>query len=858
MSLPVPNLDDRSFDQLVEEARRRIQQASPEWTDLSPGDPGIVLLELFAYLTETMLYRLNRLPEKAYIEFLNLIGVRLHPPAAASVMLRFTRAQPADRPLEIPRGTRVTTSRASTGSEVPVFLTARALTLAAGEVAGEVLAYHGELVEGELLGRGTGQPALSLVVRRPPIVAPGTDELDLVVGVEVLPDEVEERAPVLQHGGKLYRIWREVGNFANLGAERLVYVADRATGRITFAPSARVASEAGGLTEMPQALAAIPPVGREIRLWYRFGGGPAGNVAANMLTVLKQPLPGVEVTNPAPATGGQAAETLDNALLRGSQELHSLRRAVTARDFELVALSASRAVARARALTQAALWAHAPPGAVEVLLVPHVPNAGRVTVAALREQETEVARAQVQRALEERRPLGIVCAASWARYKTVRVVARVVVRQEADPALLRERILERLHLTLTPLPTRLSETGWPFGQALRVSHVYDAALAEPGVLWVDRVRLMVEEVPERAVTSIVADKFQGRAWYAGSGATLFRSLNDGDGWEPAGHFGGEEIEVVRVHPDRAGLLAVATRVAEGESRLHLSTDMGESWGATPFTVAFGINDMAWLLREREPILLLATDAGLYELSMRPGSSPVQILVESSDQNLGFYAVVASRDVRGQVSVAVAAQRTVGLFLSSDGGKPNSFRSIGLRGEDIRVLAVQDNGPRSFLWAGAATAGGDDPGKGCFRWELRGAENPPDGWRPFAKEWRGGSCRGLAFLGMQVMAASHRAGVLFLASSESDPAWQTPDVRCGLPLRDPGRFQPVATVAADPAGTLVLAGGAEGVFRSADRGVRYEPASRKEFSDKVTLPPTWLFCSGEHEVVIGRADEAERD
>lgn len=858
MSLPVPNLDDRSFDQLVEEARRRIQQASPEWTDLSPGDPGIVLLELFAYLTETMLYRLNRLPEKAYIEFLNLIGVKLHPPAAASVMLRFTRTQPADRPLEIPRGTRVTASRASAGSEVPVFLTSHTLTLAAGELTGEVLAHHGEVAEGELIGRGTGQPSLSLLARRPPIVAPSSDELDLVVGVEVLPDELEERAPVIQYGGKLYRIWREVGNFANLGTERLVYLADRATGRITFAPTARMVSEAGGLTDAPQALAGVPPIGREIRLWYRFGGGPAGNVAATMLTVLKQPIPGVAVTNPAPATGGQAGETLDNALLRGSQELHSLRRAVTARDFELVALTASRAVARAKALTQAALWAHAPPGTVEVLLVPHVPDTGRVTVATLREQETEVARAQVQHALEERRPLGIVCAASWARYKTVRVVARVVVRREADQALLRERILERLHLTLNPLPTRLSETGWPFGQALRASHVYDVALAEPGVLWVDRVRLMVEEVPDRAVASVVADRFQARAWYAGSGATLFRSLNDGDGWEPAGHFAGEEIEVVRVHPDRAGLLAVATRVTEGESRLHLSTDMGESWGGTPFTVAFGINDMAWLLREREPILLLATDAGLYELSMRSDSSPVQLLVESSDQNLGFYAVVASRDVRGQVSVAVAAQRTVGVFLSSEGGKPNSFRSIGLRGEDIRVLAVQDNGPRSFLWAGAATAGGEDPGKGCFRWELRGSENPPDGWRPFSKEWRGGSCRGLAFLGMQVMAASHRAGVLLLASAESDPAWQTPDVRCGLPLRDPGRFQPVATVAADPAGTRVLAGGSEGLFRSADQGVRYEPASRKEFSDKVTLPPTWLFCSGEHEVVIRGVDEAERD
>jgi len=46
-----PNLDDRDFNQLVEEGKRRIARDCPQWTDLSPGDPGIVLLEVFAYLT---------------------------------------------------------------------------------------------------------------------------------------------------------------------------------------------------------------------------------------------------------------------------------------------------------------------------------------------------------------------------------------------------------------------------------------------------------------------------------------------------------------------------------------------------------------------------------------------------------------------------------------------------------------------------------------------------------------------------------------------------------------------------------------------------------------------------------------
>ena len=76
MTLPTPNLDDRDFDQLLAEALRRMKQSGTDWNDLSANDPGIVLLDLFAYLTETTIYRLNRLPEKAYIEFLNYREIR--------------------------------------------------------------------------------------------------------------------------------------------------------------------------------------------------------------------------------------------------------------------------------------------------------------------------------------------------------------------------------------------------------------------------------------------------------------------------------------------------------------------------------------------------------------------------------------------------------------------------------------------------------------------------------------------------------------------------------------------------------------------------------------------------------------
>ena len=62
MSIPTPNLDNRTFEELFEACKRRIPVLCPEWTDLGESDPGIVLLQLFSFLTETMLYQLNRLP----------------------------------------------------------------------------------------------------------------------------------------------------------------------------------------------------------------------------------------------------------------------------------------------------------------------------------------------------------------------------------------------------------------------------------------------------------------------------------------------------------------------------------------------------------------------------------------------------------------------------------------------------------------------------------------------------------------------------------------------------------------------------------------------------------------------------
>ena len=81
--LPAPNLDDRHFQDLVDDAKRLVQQRCPTWTDHNVSDPGVTLIEAFAQMVDQLIYRLNRVPDLHYVKFLELIGVELRPPAAA-------------------------------------------------------------------------------------------------------------------------------------------------------------------------------------------------------------------------------------------------------------------------------------------------------------------------------------------------------------------------------------------------------------------------------------------------------------------------------------------------------------------------------------------------------------------------------------------------------------------------------------------------------------------------------------------------------------------------------------------------------------------------------------------------------
>lgn len=89
MPLEPPILDSRTWEDLVREARERIPRYTPEWTNLNDSDPGMTLVKLQAWLAETVLFELNRLPQAAYVKFLNLLHVEPRPARAARTELTF-------------------------------------------------------------------------------------------------------------------------------------------------------------------------------------------------------------------------------------------------------------------------------------------------------------------------------------------------------------------------------------------------------------------------------------------------------------------------------------------------------------------------------------------------------------------------------------------------------------------------------------------------------------------------------------------------------------------------------------------------------------------------------------------------
>ncbi|HYN84768.1 MAG TPA: baseplate J/gp47 family protein [Pyrinomonadaceae bacterium] len=111
MPLTVPAIDTRKYQDLLNEALARIPVHNPEWTNFNRSDPGVTLIELFAFLTENLLYRSNQIPERNRLKFLQLLGVPLRPASSARGLVTFTNERGPLQTLTLNAGLEVRAGR---------------------------------------------------------------------------------------------------------------------------------------------------------------------------------------------------------------------------------------------------------------------------------------------------------------------------------------------------------------------------------------------------------------------------------------------------------------------------------------------------------------------------------------------------------------------------------------------------------------------------------------------------------------------------------------------------------------------------------------------------------------------------
>jgi len=600
-----PVIDDRSYASLVDEIRARIPRYTPEWTNLNESDPGIVLAQLFAWLTELQLFRLSKVPELHYLKFLELIGIELEPAQAATAKLTLQVAPGFNRDsIIVPAKTQIGSAEPDEQGRI-VFETDRAVTVVRAkllnlvahdgfafrdlsndnldttvsfqpfgpaaiannsfmlgfdeplpEVTFQLSVWKPQPTRGAVVSRceSAATPRVGVQLRweywdgaewspltllkdesaaftqngdiqlrgpkvgsmaartvgtlttprywiRARIINAGYEEAPRLLAVRintvtVTQAETWELEPVGGSNGEVDQIlrlrntpvlagslvlevdegngfqpWSEVPDFFGSGPDDPHYVLNRATGEIRFGDGKNGRVPVANANNRTNVRARV----------YRAGGGKRGNVAANTLTRVLDAVTGLDannVTNPFPAAGGRDEQGVNDAIRRAPQVLKHHDRAVTAEDFEALAMQAAN-IARAVALPL-----HHPdypgievPGVVTVLVVPDVegeapvPNAGTLSA--------------VCAYLNQRRLLTSELYVKGPTYKTVVVHAELVAEDSADLAEIKAQALDSLALYFHPIrggeasdptlpvddPAR-SGGGWPFGGDIYYSLLY--------------------------------------------------------------------------------------------------------------------------------------------------------------------------------------------------------------------------------------------------------------------------------------------------------------------------------------------------------------------------------------------------
>ncbi|MBB6253159.1 putative baseplate assembly protein [Nitrospirillum iridis] len=351
-STPIIDYTNKDYQSLRQAMLALAHHRLPEWTDQSPADLGMVLVDLFAYMGDVVLYYQDRIANESFLQTaverrsvlnaLRLVGYGLAPPTAASAELTLFFKPPTlggATIVTVPGGAQFTSvATAEIGPQIFEYLGADLdIDLASDQVvptANGKLAYIGLPVMQSavqptaVIGSSTGEPNQSFALPSTPVI------------LDTLVVEVNE--------GAGWVTWRRVDSLLYETASDGGLTLSRAEDRDYYvefdeADIARVCFGDGTYGRVP------PTATNNIRATWHVGGGSAGNVPANTITTLKTAVPRLAaVSNPAAAAGGTDHEDINHAKSFGPLAFRSGQRAVTLNDYVALAQQAG-GVAKVRA-----------------------------------------------------------------------------------------------------------------------------------------------------------------------------------------------------------------------------------------------------------------------------------------------------------------------------------------------------------------------------------------------------------------------------------------------------------------------------------------------------------------------------
>jgi hypothetical protein len=474
---PVVNYMARDYESLLAAMYSLVPSKLPEWKDFNnEADFGNVLLELFAHIGDILSYYQDRVANESFlgtartrrsvIQHLRLIGYKLATAAPAAATLQVTVPGTTNTTVTVNQGDAFSTKSQKTkpavrfeyAREAP--LTINFAAIAPDPVSGKKVftalpVEEGRLIKSEVLGTSDGSPNQRFVLAHPGLILRPTSPAQ----------QTSRDIIVLTQLGAVIDTWNLQDTLAFSRAGQKDYVVeidedDQAT--VIFGDD---------------SFGAIPASGAQIQATYRVGGGITGNVTAGSIqTIVGAPqlaLLGAQVTNPTAATGGADRESIDSSVQHAPAVFRSMKRAVTADDYEALVLS-FKGVGKVQAKSTG--W-----NTVTLYVAPE--GGGKVS---------DTLEANLKAFFEDKRMVSQIVEIGDVDYVPIFVTAEIGVESFYVPS----EVLAKVQQAGADL---LAFDNVDFGRTIYLSKFYEAIESIPGTLFVNITEFRRGDKPTPAV-----------------------------------------------------------------------------------------------------------------------------------------------------------------------------------------------------------------------------------------------------------------------------------------------------------------------------------------------------------------------